>query len=47
MPMREMTTEEIEHFLAEQRVMRVSFHAFDQLYLLPLDYVWTDGTLVG
>lgn len=47
MPMREMPTEEIERFLAEQRVLRVCFHAFDQLYLLPLDYVWTAGALCG
>ena len=47
MPMREMTTKEIACFLTEQRVVRVCFHAFDQLYLLPLDYVWADGTLCG
>ncbi len=47
MPMREMTIEGIARFLAEQRVVRVCFQAFDQLYLLPLDYVWADGTLCG
>src|SRR5262249_16148705 len=47
MPIREMTAAEIADFLSEQRVVRVCFYAFDQLYLIPLDYVWVDGTLCG
>jgi hypothetical protein len=47
MPIREMTTADIDRFLSEQRVVRVCFHAFGQLYLIPLDYVWVDGTLCG
>jgi nitroimidazol reductase NimA-like FMN-containing flavoprotein (pyridoxamine 5'-phosphate oxidase superfamily) len=42
-----MGKEEMDRFLSEQRVVRICFHAFDQLYLIPLDYVWVNGNLCG
>jgi nitroimidazol reductase NimA-like FMN-containing flavoprotein (pyridoxamine 5'-phosphate oxidase superfamily) len=47
MPLHEMSTEELDRFLSEQRVVRVCFHAFDHLYLIPLNYVWEEGNFYG
>jgi nitroimidazol reductase NimA-like FMN-containing flavoprotein (pyridoxamine 5'-phosphate oxidase superfamily) len=42
-----MTKEEVETFLGEQRVVRVCAHVGEQLYLIPLGYVWLEGNLYG
>jgi nitroimidazol reductase NimA-like FMN-containing flavoprotein (pyridoxamine 5'-phosphate oxidase superfamily) len=47
MPVRAMTKEEVERFLLEQRVVRVCANVLDQLYLIPLGYVWIEGNLHG
>jgi nitroimidazol reductase NimA-like FMN-containing flavoprotein (pyridoxamine 5'-phosphate oxidase superfamily) len=42
-----MTEEEVESFLVEQRVLRVCAQEEGQLYLIPLAYIWLEGTLYG
>ncbi len=45
MAQRELTPEEIEHVLREQRIVRVAFSSGGTLYLVPLGFVWLDGAL--
>ncbi len=45
MAQRELSREEIEQLLREQRIIRVAFSAQGKLYLLPLGYIWLDGAL--
>ncbi len=45
MAQRELTGDEIEQLLREQRIVRVAFFANGMLYLLPLGYIWIDGAL--
>ncbi len=45
MAQRELSREEIEQLLGEQRIIRVAFSAQGKLYLLPLGYLWLDGAL--
>lgn len=45
MALRELSKSEIEGLLSEQRIVRVGFDAFGERYLVPLGYVWFDGSL--
>ena len=45
MAQRELTRDEIELLMREQRTIRVAFSVPGRLYLLPLGYVWLDGAL--
>jgi nitroimidazol reductase NimA-like FMN-containing flavoprotein (pyridoxamine 5'-phosphate oxidase superfamily) len=47
MVVHEMEQAEIERLLAEQRTVRIGFAAGEERYLIPLGYVWCEGTLCG
>ncbi|MGE4096234.1 MAG: pyridoxamine 5'-phosphate oxidase family protein [Candidatus Binatia bacterium] len=47
MPVRVITEEEGESFLVEQRVLRVCAQEDGQLHLIPLGYIWLEGSLYG
>lgn len=40
-----MSADEIDAFLASERIVRVGFDAADERYLIPLGYVWLEGAL--
>lgn len=43
LPNSNMTPEEMSAFLGTQRVVRISFDANDERYLIPLGYVWLEN----
>ena len=47
MALHEMSHGDTLRLLSNQRVVRVCFHAFDELYLIPFGYTWLDGCLFG
>jgi nitroimidazol reductase NimA-like FMN-containing flavoprotein (pyridoxamine 5'-phosphate oxidase superfamily) len=42
---RDLTTQEIEAVLQQQRIVSVAFANEHDIYLIPLGYVWVDGAL--
>jgi len=47
MPRMEMTSSEIEVVLSGGAVVRVGFHDGEEIYLIPLAYVWLASALYG
>ena len=47
MALRELTDQEIEEVLKEQRIVRIAFADKSDVYLIPLGYVWVDGAMWG
>lgn len=47
MVIQEMREEEIERVLSEQRTVRIGFAVGEERYLIPLGYVWFEGSLCG
>ena len=47
MVIQEIGPEEIERLLSEQRTARVGFATSEERYLIPLGYIWLDGSLCG
>jgi nitroimidazol reductase NimA-like FMN-containing flavoprotein (pyridoxamine 5'-phosphate oxidase superfamily) len=45
MALRELSKSETEELLSEQRIVRVAFDAVRERYLVPLGYVWFEGSL--
>ncbi len=45
MALRELSMGEMEEFLSGQRIVRIGFDALGERYLVPLGYVWFEGTL--
>jgi len=45
MALRELSKREIKELLSEQRIVRVAFDALGERYLVPLGYVWFEGSL--
>jgi uncharacterized protein len=44
---RDLTTDEIEHVLEKERVVRLGFATGDEMYVVPVFYTWFDGSLCG
>ena len=47
MGFREFDQPEIERVLNEERVVRIAFTATGELYIVPVFYVWHEGSLCG
>ena len=45
--MRELTPDEIEAFLREQRIARLGCHAGGETYIVPVIYAYGDGAVVS
>jgi nitroimidazol reductase NimA-like FMN-containing flavoprotein (pyridoxamine 5'-phosphate oxidase superfamily) len=47
MALRDLTTQEVEMVLRQQRIVSVAFANENDIYLIPLGYVWIDGAIWG
>ena len=47
MIIQEIGREEVERLLSEQRTARIGFATSEERYLIPLGYVWLEGSLCG